>query len=96
MPFYSNEKVFEKCDQTYFGKKLLPGSAINRTGIYRCESCGFETIRRAYETLPQEHLCEWHNRGLWSAEGKSVGFWRLVALVLDRDSQPSLSLRPNG
>ncbi len=87
MPFVKNidPKVFEKCDQEYFDKHLMPGVAVRRTGIYRCYTCGFEVVCRAYvDFLPQEWSCDRHNFGTWPPSGGAVTWWELVALTRDR------------
>lgn len=83
MAFFKNPEVLEKCEQTYFDKKLLPQNGVRRAGIYQCR-CGFEVMCRVGERLPCEQICSMHVSppGPWPDAGKVE--WQLVVLLNDR------------
>ena len=85
MAFFKDRKVLEECDQTYFDKELLPGTPTHRSGIYRCDSCGFEIVLRHSEMLPQIQVCDGHDIGSgWESPPSGRVKWHLVVLAHDR------------
>jgi hypothetical protein len=64
MPHYFDLKYFTKCDEVHatpFKKVHNPGGTAGTSGIYKCESCGFEVFIKADGQLPLTLECDGHS-----------------------------------
>lgn len=79
MPIYHNPNVFAQAVDPAFEQLLTPGTITPYSGIYRCDTCGYEAVSTKGHRLPPQHYCdqhhiEWlHCRPNWEVR------WRLVA-----------------
>jgi hypothetical protein len=71
MAIYGNEKLVRKRTEKIFRELHAPGDETPRTGIYRCDYCGFEVVRELDAPLPS--LTEHDHK-----PGIAIPQWRLV------------------
>lgn len=81
MPNYKDGSVFNHLpSDPNFDTIHLPGHLTPFSGIYRCQSCGFECVSTKGHTLPPERACDLHHRE-WKVFTGVVS-WRLVAAAI--------------
>ena len=80
--FKKGDPVFFESDAEIFNKYFKPGEKVPVSGIYRCESCGFEAVSTAAENhpLPPAARCDSHH-SKWKCNPGNVR-WRLVAAAI--------------
>lgn len=78
MPNFKYADYFQKNESPAFDNVLNPGVPAPNSGIYRCQSCGFEAACVSGRPLPPEHNCHQHGSN-WSAVG--LVRWRLAAAI---------------
>ena len=80
MPNYKDKKYFRENDGGAFDEIHTPGSPILNSGIFRCESCGFEVASIKDAPLPPTKICLDHS-SKWPCDHGPVR-WRLVAAAI--------------
>jgi hypothetical protein len=80
MPNYKNNQYFNQNTSTAFDAVLTPGTPTPDSGIYRCESCGFEIDSTKGHPLPPTKICPQHSPN-WKCNHGPVR-WRLVAAAV--------------
>jgi hypothetical protein len=88
MPYYRDfpKTKLEATDKIDFSEQYLSGQDVEYTGIYRCESCGYETVVKRGENLPLATFCGEHDPELWQpppVQGITAPFWILVIAARD-------------
>lgn len=56
MALYKNGAVLTKSDSAEFDKTHKPGNSAPFSGIYRCQTCGYEVASNEGQPLPPQHL----------------------------------------
>jgi hypothetical protein len=64
-----------------FKEKLSPGIKAPHSGIYKCDSCGFEAVSTEGNSLPPAKTCEEHDKARWKCAKGEIK-WRLVAYAI--------------
>ena len=83
MPNYFDLKYFKKsCDANTFDAVHSPGEKVGVSGIYICESCGFEAFFKVDEQLPTNVACKDHSP-FWTRVGEAAVSWRLIASTIE-------------
>jgi len=81
MPNYKDGSVFHQLPaDANFDKIHLPGQATPYSGIYRCQSCGFECVSTKGHPLPPERGCSEHSITWIGYRGQVT--WKLVAAAV--------------
>jgi hypothetical protein len=83
MPYHKKgDAVFVASEHELFSKYFKPGDKVPVSGIYKCDTCGFEAVSTAGEgnPLPPAARCEKHHAA-WKCE-PGVVRWRLVAAAI--------------
>jgi hypothetical protein len=80
MPNYQDSKYFHEKIADVFDKIHKPGDPTPTSGIYRCESCGYECVSTKGHPLPPTETCPKHESS-WKCDHGSVR-WRLVAAAI--------------
>jgi hypothetical protein len=81
MPNYKNPAVFNQLpNDTNFDTIHWPGQLAPFSGIYKCQSCGFECVSTKNHPLPPERACSAHSVE-WRGHSGAVS-WRLVAAAI--------------
>jgi hypothetical protein len=80
MPNYKYGKFFGENQSDTFDQLLPPGTVTPASGIYRCETCGFEAVSTLGHPLPPTVTCPNHDRQ-WKCNHGLVR-WRLVAAAV--------------
>lgn len=81
MPNYKNAAVFHQLPADgNFDTTHLPGQITPFSGIYKCQSCGFEAVSTKGNPLPPERACSSHHIQWIGYRGKVT--WRLVAAAI--------------
>jgi hypothetical protein len=81
MPNYKDGSVFNhRPTDGNFDTIHLPGQITPFSGIYKCQSCGFECVSTKGHPLPPESVCSSHHPQ-WRAYSSAVS-WRLVAAAI--------------
>jgi hypothetical protein len=80
MPTFKHSNMFHQNSSNAFDQLYSPGTTTPHSGIYRCESCGFEADSTAGRPLPPARICTQHSP-LWKC-GHGVIQWRLVAAAI--------------
>jgi hypothetical protein len=81
MPNYKDSTYFHERSSSGFDKIYKPGTPTPTSGIYRCESCGFEAVSTAGHPLPPTETCPQHNPTMWPCKHGLVR-WKLVAAAI--------------
>lgn len=84
MPNYKVPQYFHQNSASTFDEVHAPGSIAPASGVYRCESCGFEAVSTQGHRLPPELNCV-HHSAAWICNAGRV-LWRLVAAAIHRSS----------
>jgi len=60
-----------------------PQTVAPRSGIYRCDKCGYEIIVEESTSLPNEGSCSRHGRGIGPPLRSAFGevTWSLIAAI---------------
>ena len=81
MPNYKDGSVFnQRPTDGNFDTIHSPGQITPFSGIYKCQSCGFECASVVGNTLPPESWCSYHHPK-WNATATQVR-WKLVAAAV--------------
>jgi hypothetical protein len=80
MPNYKYNQYFSQSSVATFDQILPPGAITPASGIYRCESCGFEAASILGAPLPPAQICPHHSPN-WKCNHGPVR-WRLVAAAI--------------
>ena len=80
MPNFKNGSFFNTNLAPEFDRVLTPGTPTPVSGIYRCDSYGFEAVSTAGHPLPPAELCGQHSSS-WRCNHGLVR-WRLVAAAI--------------
>ncbi len=80
MPYYKHDHFLHRSDETLFDQVHDPGVAAPCSGIYRCETCGFEAVSSDRNPLPAAQDCQQHD-SRWHCQPGIVR-WRLVSAVI--------------
>jgi len=81
MPNYKDGSVFNQLPSDgNFDTIHPPGQTAPFSGIYRCQSCGFEAVSTKGNALPPEYVCSVHHPQ-WKGCSGAVS-WRLVAAAI--------------
>ena len=80
MPNYKNSSYFQQNASPVFDQTYAPGVATPSSGVYRCDSCGFEAVSTQGHPLPPATICPQHSSG-WKCQ-HGVVRWRLVAAAI--------------
>jgi hypothetical protein len=86
VPLYRDFHLFDHSQHVNFSHYFMPGEPATDAGIYKCHLCGFETVARRGEPLPNIWNCTEHNPGLWNAPAIAATdsvTWHLVAIARD-------------
>jgi hypothetical protein len=80
--FYEQTRFLESCDNENFNTLRAPDASVECTGVYRCESCGFEVICEHLRFLPTPATCHGHDFGFWHPPDPAGHVrWRLVIAI---------------
>lgn len=85
MPNYKNGQYFSTNKSGTFDQLFTPGTLAPASGIYRCESCGYEADSTEGKPLPPSQTCLQHSAS-WIAEHGRV-LWRLVAAAIHKNKK---------
>ncbi|SMF67302.1 hypothetical protein SAMN02982917_3591 [Azospirillum oryzae] len=89
MPIFNDKQYFEREEDIDFLITLSPHDEAPRSGIYRCEHCGYEIVsvkgRKLPPQSPSVHEHKSPHRGLMSATQAPPIEWRLVAIAKHLD-----------
>lgn len=81
MPNFKDGSVFRQLpNDSNFDAIHAPGQATPFSGIYKCQSCGFECASVKTHPLPPERDCVNHHYQWKTSSG--VVRWRLVAAAI--------------
>jgi hypothetical protein len=80
VPNYKESQYFKSNTSPLFDQTYLPGHPTPTSGLYRCESCGFEVVSTVNHPLPPENHCQ-HHSPKWRCSAGRVQ-WRLVAAAI--------------
>lgn len=81
MPNYKDGAVFNRLSNDgNFDTIHWPGQITPFSGIYKCQSCGFEAVSTKGNPLPPERACANHH-SQWRGYQGTVS-WRLVAAAI--------------
>ncbi len=80
MPNYQDPKSFSKMNHEAFDKLHVPGTLAPGSGIYSCDTCGFEMPSVAGKPLPSARNCVDHDPR-WKIQPGKVR-WRLIAVAI--------------
>jgi hypothetical protein len=84
MPIYLNFADYGLVsDETsnVFKELHNPGVNAPSSGIYKCDTCGFEAVSTEGNPLPPAKTCEQHDNARWKCAKGDVK-WRLVAYAI--------------
>ncbi len=81
MPYFRDPFSYSQSASPMFDQTFKPGSAVPRSGIYRCNSCGFEIAVAAGSLLPSAGTWSTHG-SRWNSKDGKVAWW-LVAATID-------------
>ena len=84
MPNYKYSQFLRTNTSSTFDGVLTPGTPTPSSGIYRCESCGFEVVSTFGHPLPPTQVCPNHSPRWQCAHGPVR--WRLVAAAIHTNS----------
>jgi hypothetical protein len=80
MPNFKDNKYFNANSSEVFDRLFSPGTPAPASGIYRCESCGYEASSTAGNPLPPAKICTQHSTAWRCVPGPVT--WRLVAAAI--------------
>lgn len=83
MPYFANLGGYQQSASKVFKTGCGPGTAAPCSGIYRCETCGFEIVRGMGDALPAVDQCSEHCKEWRIIKGKVR--WRLMAAPINTD-----------
>jgi hypothetical protein len=80
MPNYKDSQYFQQNTSPAFDQTYHPGTITPSSGVYRCESCGYEAVSTQGHPLPPATNCLHHSTAWKCSPGRVQ--WRLVAAAI--------------